>query len=397
MKKIVFLIITFGLINTTFSQTGSVGIGTTTPDNSAVLDVQSTDKGMLIPRMTTSQRTSISNAAKGLLVFDNTTGTFWFYNGNAWTELTGGGSSGQWTPNANHIYNSNTGNVGIGTTAPNFKLDVQGRMRLKAGTPGNVNTSAGIWFDDYRDGSNQFFFGMKDSIRGGFYGSGNGVGWNLLFNTKTGRFNDEFNMDGNIKLFNGNLNFYDGVTNNFSGYIAPDSNDIYINAKRSSFSNLNGNLLLQVGDPRPTPPILAGNVGIGVSNPIQKLDVDGNIRVSGEILRAGLGTNNMMPIAYGVVGIDGTILIGTGNFTVILNNIMLIGPPSGDATIYVIDITGVSLNENNAVIQVTPIGNYPKYAVVRPHTDNLGDFEILFNYDGDSWPPCQFSFVVYKP
>ncbi len=68
----------------------NIGIGTTTPDTSAVLDVTSTTKGMLIPRMTTAQRTAISTPATGLLVFDNTTGGFWFYNGTAWTDLSAG-------------------------------------------------------------------------------------------------------------------------------------------------------------------------------------------------------------------------------------------------------------------------------------------------------------------
>ena len=59
----------------------SVGIGTTTPNASAQLDVSSTAKGMLVPRMTTAQRTAIASPAKGLLVFDNGTSSFWFYSG----------------------------------------------------------------------------------------------------------------------------------------------------------------------------------------------------------------------------------------------------------------------------------------------------------------------------
>ncbi|MFK7982643.1 MAG: hypothetical protein AB8G86_21875 [Saprospiraceae bacterium] len=58
-------------------------------DNSAIMNVESTEKGILIPRMTTTQRTSINNPAKGLLVFDNTTNSFWFYDGSNWSDLTG--------------------------------------------------------------------------------------------------------------------------------------------------------------------------------------------------------------------------------------------------------------------------------------------------------------------
>ncbi|MEM6772184.1 MAG: hypothetical protein AAF597_16540, partial [Bacteroidota bacterium] len=60
------------------------------PDPSAILDVKSSDKGVLVPRMTSAQRDMISNAALGLLVFDTTTETFWFHATNGWTELVTG-------------------------------------------------------------------------------------------------------------------------------------------------------------------------------------------------------------------------------------------------------------------------------------------------------------------
>ena len=58
-------------------------------DDSAIMNVESTEKGILIPRMTSTQRTSISNPAKGLLVFDNITNSFWFYDGSSWNNLSG--------------------------------------------------------------------------------------------------------------------------------------------------------------------------------------------------------------------------------------------------------------------------------------------------------------------
>lgn len=54
---------------------------------SSMLDVNSSDKGILIPRLTTAQRTAIIHPAKGLLVFDVTTGSFWFFNGTIWKQL----------------------------------------------------------------------------------------------------------------------------------------------------------------------------------------------------------------------------------------------------------------------------------------------------------------------
>lgn len=63
-----------------------VGIGTITPDPSAQLDVSSTSKGVLVPRMSLSDRGLIGSPAEGLLIYqtDNTPG-FYYYNGSAWT------------------------------------------------------------------------------------------------------------------------------------------------------------------------------------------------------------------------------------------------------------------------------------------------------------------------
>ncbi|SDY20560.1 hypothetical protein [Hymenobacter psychrophilus] len=68
------------------AQTGSVGIGVAVPNASAALDVTSTTKGMLVPRLTTAQRTAISSPAQGLLVFqtDGTQPGF-YYNASATT------------------------------------------------------------------------------------------------------------------------------------------------------------------------------------------------------------------------------------------------------------------------------------------------------------------------
>ncbi len=60
------------------------------PDPSAMLDVKSIDKGMLVPRLTSTQREAIASPANGLLVFDSTTESFWFYSNPQWTELKDG-------------------------------------------------------------------------------------------------------------------------------------------------------------------------------------------------------------------------------------------------------------------------------------------------------------------
>lgn len=123
-----------------FSQTDNVGIGTTTPDNSAILDLSTTARGFLVPRMTSAQRTAITSPAQGLLVYqiDGTDG-FYYYNGTLWLRilninspwlLTGNAATDTTinfigttdsksllvkTNNTTRIIVKNIGNVGIGT------------------------------------------------------------------------------------------------------------------------------------------------------------------------------------------------------------------------------------------------------------------------------------------
>jgi hypothetical protein len=77
-------IFTFFLAVTAWQVLSQVGIGTNNPDNSAQLDVSATTKGILFPRMTSVQRTSIAAPAAGLYVWDTNTKSLWFFDGVVW-------------------------------------------------------------------------------------------------------------------------------------------------------------------------------------------------------------------------------------------------------------------------------------------------------------------------
>jgi len=68
-------------------QAGNIGFGTLNPDSSAMLDITSNNKGILIPRMTSAEREAIVHPATGLMVFDSTEVAFWYYNGSNWQQL----------------------------------------------------------------------------------------------------------------------------------------------------------------------------------------------------------------------------------------------------------------------------------------------------------------------
>ena len=105
MKKIALSVALILAVIT--NSNAQVGIGVATADNSSMLEVSSTTKGLLTPRMTATQRGAISSPASGLIVYqtDGTVG-FYYYTGSTWVILLNGDSA------------LNATNITSGTVAP---------------------------------------------------------------------------------------------------------------------------------------------------------------------------------------------------------------------------------------------------------------------------------------
>jgi hypothetical protein len=100
MKKTIYILT---LLCAATSIQAQVGIGTTTPDSSSILDLTSTSKGLLPPRMTASQRNAISSPVAGLMIWCTdcgASGDLQVYNGSDWVNFIGGTrqlTPGWWT------------------------------------------------------------------------------------------------------------------------------------------------------------------------------------------------------------------------------------------------------------------------------------------------------------
>ncbi len=90
---------------------GQIGIGTTTPDLSAILDIYAKDKGLLIPRLTTTDRNAIAAPAQGLLIFNTDIAAFEYYTGAAWKALS---ADSDWVETDTSVF-QDMKRVGIGT------------------------------------------------------------------------------------------------------------------------------------------------------------------------------------------------------------------------------------------------------------------------------------------
>ena len=112
----------------------NVGVGIAIPDNSALLQLETTSKGFLIPRMTDALMQSISTPATGDLVYNTTYTNFYDYNGTIWTPVSGGNN---WSLTGNLSTSPTTNFLGtIDAQDLVQKTDYNERMRFYSG--GNV-------------------------------------------------------------------------------------------------------------------------------------------------------------------------------------------------------------------------------------------------------------------
>jgi len=284
----------------------SVGIGTNTPASSAMLHINSTTKGLLIPRLTSAQRSAIASPVAGLQVYDTNTNGFWYYNGSAWFQMGAGGGSSYWDINGSgSIYNNNTGNVGIGTQFPGEKLTVNGDGSFTGNTvvldyneqAGYFYTGGAIYLTSPLSSTEQLGLridGNKlqsyildtndpsvDDRTGPFVinplGGNVAIGTNLSFpNSKfTLQTDDDYATAMTIRNPSGSASFEAYVGGPINGNII--SLGTQGNMPIAIFTNGANRVFINS----------AGNVGIGTDNPTYKLSVRGNIRSNEVVVETG--------------------------------------------------------------------------------------------------------------
>jgi hypothetical protein len=126
MKYSIVLICFFLITAVIYAQSVGINSDGSAPDASAMLDVKSTTKGFLPPRVASTDE--VTSPATGLLVYQTgATPGYYYYNGTSWIQIGAASEASQWTTNGSNVY-YNSGNVGIGTTNPTYKLEVDGSL-----------------------------------------------------------------------------------------------------------------------------------------------------------------------------------------------------------------------------------------------------------------------------
>ncbi|PLW99724.1 MAG: hypothetical protein C0594_16730 [Marinilabiliales bacterium] len=169
VQKTIWLLVIILLPYLCLSQV-SINTNGAAPDASSMLDVTSTNSGILIPRMTQVQRNAISSPATGLLIYqtDNSPG-FYYYDGSTWSQvgkagwdLTGntGTTAGTnfvgttdgtdlvvKTNNTERMRITSTGKVGIGDSSPSSALTVGASDQFQVDASGDIVKIDGVTYD----------------------------------------------------------------------------------------------------------------------------------------------------------------------------------------------------------------------------------------------------------
>ncbi len=279
MKKI-FIPILIAFLCSAQLNAQSVAINTdgSTANTSAILDVKSTTKGLLIPRLTQTQRNAVTTPATGLLIYqtDNTPG-YYFYNGSAWTSLTASGAGVGWASNGANIYASNSGNVGIDITTPSNKFQI-----------GSVGSS-GYSGNQFAIGNDTNALGLNQGSSFAQFSSNT----NIALVPKNGSGNLGINVTNPLNT----LQIGSVGTTGYSGYhiaIGNGTEALGIYQRAGSFANAElystSNMILM-------PKSGSGYLGINTTTPSNKLQI-GNIAtslgLSGFDFAVGSGSNALV-------------------------------------------------------------------------------------------------------
>jgi hypothetical protein len=411
-----------------FAKAQNVGIGTTTPSASAQLDVSSTTRGMLIPRMTSAQRNAIASPAAGLMVYDTNLASFYFYNGSVWSPVNTGGGSSQWTSNGNNIYNNNAGNVGIGTISPEKKFHVNGNILVNGRVDadgviqaGGISSTGALYvsqtslFNGAITGSSTASFAgninsnismsINDAsailqLRSGSVDKGfvQLSGDNLRIGTNSG------NTAGNIVFRNDGGDIIEmKKTGSGGGWLQINNNGVSNGVLQAtstgalSLSNPIPNEQLQLGG-EIFIDNTANHTGIGTASPTERLHVNGNVLATGNGSVGGdmvvgngrltsnvtTSTYNLLPVCYGRVSAEGNKSGGTPNFTCDKYN------EFGVYNIYSSTITASSiiLINGNSITQNLICSFYYQ---------GTGNFRVTIRDEDGDGLKNPFNFVIFTP
>ena len=400
IKRIILSSILFLAFNTLQSQ---VGIGTETPEASSVLDINSTSKGLLVPRMTQIQKNAIPNPATGLLLYqtDGTVG-FYSYDGSNWLLLINNSSQGLYFgPGLGNGHNNLAlgTSMGSGTGKRNTAIGSRA-LENYSGTSFDNNTAVGYYaLQKVTDGQQNTALGAETMFELTTGDHNTAIGAQTIINS-TGSGNTALGYRAGETLTTGSNNILIGKNANVSSNNL--SNAIVIGAG----AIVNASNKIQLGDTNITNvgtsgSITAGAITIpntdGLANQVLKTDGSG-------ILSWATPSTSTPTFLYGTenVLLDGTTSpnIGSMHRSVGLGYLTLNSVTSGNKNVAIgarsmqynttgymnVGIGWNSLNKNTTGGRNIAIGGSEALDANTTGSNNLaiGDRSMTYNVSGQS-------------
>jgi uncharacterized protein YjbI with pentapeptide repeats len=293
--KYIMIILALGYSNSVISQ---IGIGTTTPNSSAILDISNSSKGLLIPRMDSVHRTTISFPATGLIVYqtDGTSG-FYFNFGTPglpnWSFLFSTDSA-PWLYNGNDIYNTNTGNTGVGTQTPLSLFSVGPNSQFQVDNLGNIKKINNVSYS---------------------FPSIQGIAGQILSN----------NGSGILSWINPSSDVYTLSSANYASITVPDNNYVRIQGTiilSTTYSGLANDNLIVCGGNIDGSSLYKLNVGKGClfsGVKFNNMQIDGS--PTSQFIACTFNNVTMLPYGCSLTGCDiNNSVLTTVNLTGYINN-----------------------------------------------------------------------------
>jgi len=282
LKVGAFMLLMLSVLSS-LAQSENVGIGTVKPDNSAILELNSTSKGFLIPRMTLAQRAGIKSPATGLLVYqiDFFTG-FYFFDGEVWKGFYARGNDGA-------SFNSNPVTPVPTINSVGWSIGGNSGLNAEVNFLGTKDTTSLVFkVNNYRSGlidfrSGNTYFGYRAGYRSQGYNS-IAIGAYAL-------------NDANIGLNNIAIG-YQSLLRNQTG-----SDNVAVGAN-SLYTNISGSQNVGIGTQAGLRSVGDGNIFIGYKagmNEIgdNKLYIDNNFQkvalIYGDFEKSLVGINTQSP------------------------------------------------------------------------------------------------------
>jgi hypothetical protein len=272
MKTLAGFVLLFFSFQQVLAQ-NNVGIGTNAVHSSAMLEVSSGDKGILIPRMTQAARFAIASPTNGLLVFDSSTHRLYQYQDGQWQYMLTNNAWAQSTTR-NWTYNG-ADSIGLNTAVPTERLDVNGKIKTRANlqSDNNITTSGDI-------NANSFATTGNLSADGDAQITGNLTGFGDII--LTGAASTIQLQDNDVK----------------KAYIQLSGNDLRLG---TNSGNSAGKLILRMNGRDLVSIDRLANIDM-----IENLTGNGGILIGWKMERFAAPDINMLPTVFGFVPADGS-------------------------------------------------------------------------------------------